>query len=192
MAAVNLAHLLSFNLCWLEALHGEQVQEAQQNAQKCTPKPPKPRAVSQPLDSVISRSRNLFDAHGGVEWTLQNNTMQHSAGIGSCSRQHGFASLPQRPALSLRYRKSFSVKAAAAVDLPKTYSKACYASRLDYVLHLMQNKSQNNLVMQVSPKGDLVLCRVPEAEEQTTGGLLLPNSAQSKPTSGWQALLVYS
>lgn len=38
--------------------------------------------------------------------------------------------------------------------------------------------------MQVSPKGDLVLCKVAEAEEQTTGGLLLPSSAQSKPTSG--------
>lgn len=38
--------------------------------------------------------------------------------------------------------------------------------------------------MQVSPKGDLVLCKVPEAEEETTGGLLLPNSAQTKPTSG--------
>lgn len=39
-------------------------------------------------------------------------------------------------------------------------------------------------MLQVSPKGDLVLCKVAEAEEQTTGGLLLPSSAQSKPTSG--------
>jgi len=39
----------------------------------------------------------------------------------------------------------------------------------------------------VSPKGDLVLCKVAEAEEQTTGGLLLPNSAQTKPTSGCYA-----
>ena len=39
-------------------------------------------------------------------------------------------------------------------------------------------------LLQVSPKGDLVLCKVGEAEEQTTGGLLLPSSAQSKPTSG--------
>ncbi|KAL0049159.1 hypothetical protein WJX82_007803 [Trebouxia sp. C0006] len=50
-------------------------------------------------------------------------------------------------------------RAAAAIELPNKYSK-------------------------VSPKGDLVLCKVAEAEEQTTGGLLLPTSAQTKPTSG--------
>lgn len=40
------------------------------------------------------------------------------------------------------------------------------------------------LLMQVNPKGDLVLAKVAEAEEKTTGGVLLPNSAQKKPTSG--------
>jgi chaperonin GroES len=38
--------------------------------------------------------------------------------------------------------------------------------------------------MQVLPKGDLVLARVAEAEETTTGGILLPGSAQARPTSG--------
>lgn len=38
--------------------------------------------------------------------------------------------------------------------------------------------------MQVMPKGDLVLARVAEAEEKTTGGILLPGSAQARPTSG--------
>ena len=38
--------------------------------------------------------------------------------------------------------------------------------------------------MQVSPKGDLVLCKVADAEDKTTGGVLLPESAQKKPTSG--------
>ena len=38
--------------------------------------------------------------------------------------------------------------------------------------------------MQVSPKGDLVLAKVAETEEKTTGGILLPSSAQRKPTSG--------
>ena len=37
---------------------------------------------------------------------------------------------------------------------------------------------------QVTPKGDLVLAKVAEAEEATTGGILLPTSAQRKPTSG--------
>lgn len=36
----------------------------------------------------------------------------------------------------------------------------------------------------VSPKGDLVLLKVTEAEEKTTGGILLPGSAQKKPTAG--------
>ena len=42
--------------------------------------------------------------------------------------------------------------------------------------------------LQVDPKGDLVLCRVAEAEEKTTGGILLPSQAQKRPTSGtsWQ------
>jgi chaperonin GroES len=38
--------------------------------------------------------------------------------------------------------------------------------------------------LQVVPKGDLVLARVAEMEEQTTGGILLPTSAQKRPTSG--------
>ena len=38
--------------------------------------------------------------------------------------------------------------------------------------------------MQVTPKGDLVLCKVADAEDKTTGGVLLPESAQKKPTSG--------
>lgn len=37
---------------------------------------------------------------------------------------------------------------------------------------------------QVHPKGDLVLAKVASAEEKTTGGVLLPDSAQTKPTSG--------
>ena len=37
---------------------------------------------------------------------------------------------------------------------------------------------------QVLPKGDLVLAKVAEAEEATTGGILLPSAAQRKPTSG--------
>lgn len=36
----------------------------------------------------------------------------------------------------------------------------------------------------VLPKGDLVLAKVAEAEEKTTGGILLPGSAQKRPTSG--------
>lgn len=40
------------------------------------------------------------------------------------------------------------------------------------------------LTAQVMPKGDLVLAKVAEAEEATTGGILLPSSAQRKPTSG--------
>ena len=34
------------------------------------------------------------------------------------------------------------------------------------------------------PKGDLVLARVAEVEEKTTGGILLAGSAQRRPTSG--------
>lgn len=39
-------------------------------------------------------------------------------------------------------------------------------------------------ISKVLPKGDLVLARVAEAEEKTKGGILLPGSAQSRPTSG--------
>ena len=38
--------------------------------------------------------------------------------------------------------------------------------------------------LQVAPKGDLVLVEVAKAEAQSTGGVLLPGSAQRKPTSG--------
>ena len=34
------------------------------------------------------------------------------------------------------------------------------------------------------PKGDLVLTKVADAEEKTTGGILLPTASQKKPTSG--------
>lgn len=37
---------------------------------------------------------------------------------------------------------------------------------------------------QISPKGDLVLVKVADLEEKTTGGILLPTSAQKRPTSG--------
>jgi chaperonin GroES len=37
---------------------------------------------------------------------------------------------------------------------------------------------------QVAPKGDLVLARVAEMEEKTSGGIVLPNTAQKRPTSG--------
>ena len=38
--------------------------------------------------------------------------------------------------------------------------------------------------LQVIPKGDLVLAKVAEMEEKTSGGILLPSSAQKRPTSG--------
>lgn len=40
---------------------------------------------------------------------------------------------------------------------------------------------------QVAPKGDLVLVEVAAAETASTGGVLLPGSAQKKPTSGASA-----
>lgn len=77
-----------------------------------------------------------------------------------CTRPHtGVNSRLQRPALSLRYRMRNCTRAAAAIELPSQYSK-------------------------VNPKGDLVLCKVADAEEQTKGGIMLPGSAQTKPTSG--------
>jgi len=36
----------------------------------------------------------------------------------------------------------------------------------------------------VQPAGDLVLCKVAEPEQKTTGGILLPTTAQRRPTSG--------
>ncbi len=41
--------------------------------------------------------------------------------------------------------------------------------------------------VQIAPKGDLVLVEVAKAETKTTGGVLLPSSAQKKPTSGGHA-----
>ena len=101
-------------------------------------------------------------------------------------RLHGVASLPQRPALSLRYRMKHCTRAAAAIELPNKFSKARgYISRYPRENQPGYSVGKTLLIfLQVSPKGDLVLCKVAEAEEQTTGGLLLPSSAQSKPTSG--------
>jgi co-chaperonin GroES (HSP10) len=39
-------------------------------------------------------------------------------------------------------------------------------------------------VTQVSPRGEHVYVKVQEAEEKTLGGVLLPGSAQQRPTSG--------
>lgn len=39
-------------------------------------------------------------------------------------------------------------------------------------------------VTQVMPKGKLLLAKVAELEEKTSGGILLPNQAQKRPTSG--------
>jgi hypothetical protein len=38
--------------------------------------------------------------------------------------------------------------------------------------------------LQVEPKGDRVLVKIAEQEQKTRGGILLPVSAQSRPTSG--------
>lgn len=38
--------------------------------------------------------------------------------------------------------------------------------------------------LQVEPKGDRVLVKIAEQEQKTRGGILLPISAQSRPTSG--------
>ena len=37
---------------------------------------------------------------------------------------------------------------------------------------------------QIAPKGDRVLVKVAEQEVKTRGGILLPTSAQKRPTSG--------
>lgn len=39
-------------------------------------------------------------------------------------------------------------------------------------------------LVQVIPKGQLVLSKVAETEAKTLGGILLPSSAQRAPTSG--------
>ena len=43
--------------------------------------------------------------------------------------------------------------------------------------------------LQLTPKGDLILVKVADAEDKTTAGLLLPGTAQQKPTSGDAVLL---
>ena len=50
----------------------------------------------------------------------------------------------------------------------------------------LEESDKTNLcgTTQVVPKGDLVLAKVAEAEDKTLGGVLLPDSAQKKPTSG--------
>ena len=75
-----------------------------------------------------------------------------------------------------------STRAAAVIELPNKYSKV-----LGLFLDLRYPAETVSTVIdpQVNPKGDLVLCKVAEAEEQNTGGLLLPTSAQTKPTSGF-------
>lgn len=46
------------------------------------------------------------------------------------------------------------------------------------------------VLCKVTPQGDLVLCKVAEAEQKTTGGILLPVQAQKRPTSGWAPTVV--
>ena len=53
-----------------------------------------------------------------------------------------------------------------------------------YLDRPVQSSARSTLGTQVNPKGDLVLAKVAEAEEKTLGGVLLPDSAQKKPTSG--------
>jgi chaperonin GroES len=40
----------------------------------------------------------------------------------------------------------------------------------------------------IEPKGDRVLVKVAEQEEKTRGGILLPSSAQKRPTSGAESI----
>lgn len=70
-------------------------------------------------------------------------------------------SLGSRPCRLCRptSRKSLRTYAAAAIPIPEQYKK-------------------------MLPKGDLVLTKVADAEEKTTGGILLPTASQKKPTSG--------
>ena len=55
---------------------------------------------------------------------------------------------------------------------------------LQHVSDVLAPSDTSAPIAQVSPKGDLVLIATADAEEKTTGGVLLPTTAQRKPTSG--------
>ncbi|KAK6131769.1 hypothetical protein DH2020_034465 [Rehmannia glutinosa] len=74
--------------------------------------------------------------------------------------------------LSLRSFRGLVVKAATTVA-----PKCNYAIRSSHVLYTLQYTS-------LKPLGDRVLVKIKTAEEKTSGGILLPTTAQSKSQGG--------
>ena len=69
---------------------------------------------------------------------------------------------------------------AEAVTIPAPYTQvSCCGS---YIVAL--SRYGRVAVAQVTPKGDRVLVKVAKVEEKTVGGIVLPVSAQKRPTSG--------
>lgn len=101
------------------------------------------------------------------------------ATIGSALRRPAFApchvagAAPRRGAMIVR---------ASALELPSEITKVG--------THAQPRKPHFSLTIslppppQVTPKGDMILAKVAEMEDKTTGGILLPTAAQRRPTSG--------
>jgi chaperonin GroES len=74
---------------------------------------------------------------------------------------------------------------ASALELPSDITKVGTGSQ-PWKQYLSPHPSRISppSPSQVTPKGDLILAKVAEIEDKTTGGILLPTAAQRRPTSG--------
>lgn len=111
-----------------------------------------------------------------------------------CDRQ-SFICPRQRRHHSRKSRRHVTCM-ATEIELPSKFSKVSKHNQIAPVVFqdhwkqhcILQSKARISLCglfnMQIKPTGDLVLCKVAEAEQKTTGGIMLPTQAQRRPTSG--------
>ena len=153
-----------------------------------------PKIREERLTATLSRNSSLasglFVREPAVLSLVQRACMAASL-LPRCSPCASFGVL--RPGAGTRTRRNLTIR-AVVVEVPTQYSKVGRLSMAAQQLNLTRRGMQpcfiesleDNLcgTMQVVPKGDLVLAKVAEAEDKTLGGVLLPDSAQKKPTSG--------
>lgn len=90
-----------------------------------------------------------------------------------------------KKAFTGRSRSGVVVRAATA--LPKEVRAVCVGARIAGPLSPPDRSSRHGLHVQfktVKPVGDRVFVKVEEPEARTMGGVLLPTTAQKRPTAG--------
>ncbi|KAK4391900.1 chaperonin, chloroplastic [Sesamum angolense] len=99
----------------------------------------------------------------------------------SAVKVSSFSPLKQN-VLSLRSFRGLVVKAATAVAPKRLVFDLMCANEIYILLMVLQFSTFS--VYSLKPLGDRVLVKIKTAEEKTSGGILLPTTAQSKPQAG--------